>query len=124
MTWQAGEAKAEQAVRPINILTEYSYFCIVLRVRESENSKLGRGTEHAREDAKHPSSGCRFRRIPARVAATRPKGEGQPSTHLENCTGKTFREKWKSRKIPVRSDGSGTHKSSGCHFISIVLGME
>ena len=45
-------------------------------------------------------------------------------SHLENCTGKTFREKLRSRKIPVRSEGSGTHKSGGCHFISIVLGME
>ena len=33
MTWQAGEAKAEQAVRPIDILTENRFNCIVLRVR-------------------------------------------------------------------------------------------
>ena len=28
------------------------------------------------------------------------------ATHLENCTGKTFREKLRTRKIPVRSEGS------------------
>ena len=52
----------------------------------------GSGHSPMREDAKRPTSGRRIRRIPARVAATRPKGEGQPRTHLENCTGKTFRE--------------------------------
>ena len=51
----------------------------------------GSGHWPMREDAKRPTSGCRFRRIPARVAATRPKDEGQPIPHLENCTGKTFR---------------------------------
>ena len=90
MTWQAGKAKAKQAVRPINILTLNRFNCIVLRVRASGNSIAGRK---------------------------------RSATHLENCTGKTFREKLKSRKIPVRSDGSGTHKSSGYFLISIVLGM-
>ena len=50
----------------------------------------GSGHWPMREDAKRPTSGCRFRRIPARVAATRPKGEGQPIPHLENCTGKNI----------------------------------
>ena len=46
-----------------------------MRVRESGNSIAGE-SPHTREDAKHPTSGCRFRRTPARVAATRPEGEG------------------------------------------------
>ena len=41
-----------------------------------------------REDAKRPTSGCRFRRKPTRVAATHPQDEEQPTAHLENCTGK------------------------------------
>ena len=91
-------------------LTEYFLLCIVLRVRKNHHhpgvtanaggrpfdgrsdgverrQQMGSDTVE-REDAKRPTSGCRFRRKPTRVAATHPQDEGQPTTHLENCTGK------------------------------------
>ena len=106
----------ERAVRPIDILTD-SYFCIVLRVRGSNPVKpRGREKRTRNKQAKANFISNSSFLIPyCKREALAP--------HLENCTGKTFREKLKSRKIPVRSDGSGTHKSSGYFLISIVLGM-
>ena len=77
--------------------------------------------------AKAPTSGRRFRRIPARVAATHPEGvRGQPKTHLENCTGKTFRAKQKRGRFQSEARKRSYAKAKqirGCHSISIVLGM-
>ena len=72
--WQANEAKAKEAVRPIDILTESSNRALVLLYR---------------------FEGSRKRKLNC--------GRCALATHLENCTGKTFREKQRTRKIPVRS---------------------
>ena len=62
------EAKAKQAVRPINILTD-SYFCIVLRVRESGNSKPGQKAGHRTlktAQGRHSERSNQARKIPVR----------------------------------------------------------
>ena len=120
-----------ETVRPINIVgrerikagkSDCTVLCIVLRVRESGNSNPELPNARAggskwvraqpvREDAKHPTSGCRFRRIPTRVAATHPQDEGQPNTHLENCTGRN--ENFCKKQSEVRAVEDSSQKQLG-----------